>query len=82
MLLSELNESELSQVKKYLTLPQSEVNKRFEVLSEMVIEKLETMLVESDDETKIKINQTIDKIKSEKVDSMTLIKLKTLNENL
>jgi hypothetical protein len=80
--LSELNESELSQVKKYLTLPQSEVNKRFEVLSEMVIEKLETMLVESDDETKTKINQTIDKIKSEKVDSITLIKLKTLNENL
>lgn len=80
--LSELNESELSQVKKYLTLPSKEVVKRYEVLSEMVIEKLETMLVESDDETKVKINQTINKIKSEKIDSISLIKLKTLNENL
>lgn len=80
--LSELNESELSQVKKYLTLPKNEIVKRFEVLSEMVVEKLETMLIESDDETKVKINQTINKIKSEKIDSLSLIKLKTLNESL
>jgi len=80
--LSELNESDLTQVKKYLTFPQNEIVKRFEVLSEMVVEKLETMLVESDDETKVKINQTINKIKSEKIDSLSLIMLKNLNESL
>lgn len=80
--LSELNESELSQVKKYLTLPKDEVVKRYEVLSEMVVEKLETMVENSDEETKFKINQTIQKIKSDNIDSISLIKLKTLNESL
>lgn len=80
--LSELNESELNQVKKYLALPKSEISKRYEVLSEMVIEKLEDMMTESDNETKQKITETIGKIKSETIDSISLIKLKNLNENL
>ena len=80
--LSDLNESELNQVKKYLTLPKDEISKRYEVLSELVIEKLENMLVESDKETKEKITETISKIKNDTVDSISLIKLKTLNENL
>jgi hypothetical protein len=42
--LTDLNESELNQVKKYLTLPKNEISKRYEVLSELVIEKLENML--------------------------------------
>jgi hypothetical protein len=80
--LSDLNESELNQVKKYLTLPKNEISKRYEVLSELVIEKLESMLTESDNETKEKITETISKIKNDTIDSISLIKLKTLNENL
>lgn len=80
--LSDLNESELTQVKKYLTLPKNEISKRYEVLSELIIEKLENMLNESDNETKGKITETISKIKKDTVDSISLIKLKTLNENL
>lgn len=80
--LSDLNESELTQVKKYLTLPKNEISKRYDVLSELVIEKLENMLNESDNETKGKITETISKIKKDTVDSISLIKLKTLNENL
>jgi hypothetical protein len=80
--LSDLNESELNQVKKYLTLPKNEISKRYEVLSELVIEKLENMLTESDNETKEKITETISKIKNDTIDSISLIKLKTLNENL
>jgi len=80
--LSDLNESELNQVKKYLTLPKNEISKRYEVLSELIIEKLENMLTESDNETKEKITETISKIKNDTIDSISLIKLKTLNENL
>jgi len=80
--LSDLNESELNQVKKYLTLPKDEISKRYDVLSELVIEKLENMLSESDKETNEKITETISKIKNDTVDSISLIKLKTLNENL
>jgi len=80
--LLDLNESELNQVKKYLTLPKDEISKRYDVLSELVIEKLENMLSESDKETNEKITETISKIKNDTVDSISLIKLKTLNENL
>jgi hypothetical protein len=80
--LTDLNESELNQVKKYLTLPKNEISKRYEVLSELVIEKLENMLNESDVETKERISETISKIKNDTIDSISLIKLKTLNENL
>jgi hypothetical protein len=80
--LTDLNESELNQVKKYLTLPKNEISKRYEVLSELVIEKLENMLNESDVETKERITETISKIKNDTIDSISLIKLKTLNENL
>jgi CBS domain containing-hemolysin-like protein len=69
-------------VKKYLTLPKDEISKRYDVLSELVIEKLENMLSESDKETNEKITETINKIKNDTVDSISLIKLKTLNENL
>ena len=80
--LSELNESDLSQIKKYLTLSESELQKRYDVLSEMVIEKLENMSQTSDRETTNKITETINKIKADKVSSINLLKLKTLNENL
>jgi len=80
--LETLTESELSQIKKYRTLSESELNNRYEVLSEMVLEKLESISEESDGDTKLKIKETIDKIKNEKVDYISFFKLKSLNESL
>jgi len=48
----------------------------------MVIDKLETLSSNSDLQTKTKINETIEKIKTDKVDSVSLFKLKSLNETL
>jgi hypothetical protein len=80
--LSTLNESEVIEIKKYLTFSESELNKRYEVLSEIVIEKLEVLKNNSDIETSSKINETSDKIKSDKIDAVSLIKLKSLTESL
>ena len=80
--LSELNESELKEIHKYSTLTEQELKTRFDVLSEMVIEKLEKLSSNSDKETSAKITETINKIKSEEINSISLLKLKTLNENL
>jgi DNA-binding transcriptional regulator YiaG len=80
--LNNISESELKEIKKYSTLSQSELDKRYDVVSEMVIEKLENLSSKSDLVTKTKITETIDKIKNEKVDSVSLFKLKSLNEIL
>lgn len=80
--LENLTESDLEQIKKYSTLSESEISKRYEVLSEMVIEKLETISKNSDKETKSKIDETISKIKNDTMDSVSLLKLKNLNESL
>jgi len=80
--LSELNESELSEIKKYLTLTNEELNKKYEILSEVAISKLEKMKSENDKETSEKITETINKIKTEKIDSISLLKLKNLTEDL
>jgi len=80
--LNNISESELKEIKKYSTLSQSELDKRYDVVSEMVIEKLENLSTKSDSVTKTKITETIEKIKNEKVDSVSLFKLKSLNEIL
>lgn len=80
--LSTISESEQKEIKKYISLPQSEIIKRYEVLSEIAIEKLETIGEDSDDDVKLKINETIEKIKNENVDVISLVKLKSLTENL
>lgn len=80
--LGKIDVEQISEIKKYTSLSQEEVEKRFEVISEMVLEKLEKLSNESDKETKEKINETINKIKSEEVNYATLYKLKNLNETL
>lgn len=80
--LDTINESDLKEIKKYTSLSQSDLDKRYDVVSEMVIDKLETLLSNSDLQTKTKINETIEKIKTDKVDSVSLFKLKSLNETL
>jgi hypothetical protein len=80
--LESLNESDLEQVKKYLTLSKEEILSKYEILSELAIQKLETISSQSDVETKNKINETINKIKTGNVDSVSLLKLKNLTESL
>lgn len=80
--LSNLNESELKEIQKYSGLNQSELDKRYEVLSEMVIEKLEKLSEGSESDVKLRIQETIDKIKKDNVNSLSLVKLKGLNESL
>lgn len=80
--LSELNESDLKQIKKYLTLNEEELKTKYQVLSEIVVERLESLFEKSDKETKEKIKETISKILNSEIDSLSLLKLKSLNENL
>jgi hypothetical protein len=80
--LSKLDESEAKEVKKYINLSKSELEKRYEFLSEIAIEKLEVMSENSEPEVQTKINETINKIKNDNVDVVSLVKLKTLTGNL
>lgn len=80
--LSNLNESELKEIQKYSGLNQSELDKRYEVLSEIVIEKLEKLSEGSELDVKSRIQETIDKIKKDNINSLSLVKLKGLNESL
>lgn len=80
--LETLNESDLNNIKKYMSLTESEIKVRYDVLSEMVIEKLEKLSSTSDSDVKKSITETIEKIKTEPVDSVSLLKLKTLNDSL
>jgi hypothetical protein len=80
--LSQLSESEVGQIKKYTSLSKDELSKRYEVISEMVFEKLETISKSSDDETKQRIDETVRRIKTQDINTLSFIKLKSLNETL
>ena len=80
--LSQIDESDVKEIKKYISLSEEEIKKRYDVLSEMAIEKLEVMAENSEPEIKNKISETIERIKSDKIDAVSLIKIKNLNEDL
>jgi hypothetical protein len=80
--LSQLSESEVDQIKKYTSLSKDELSKRYEVISEMVFEKLETLSKSSDNETKQRIDETVKRIKTQDINTLSFIKLKSLNETL
>jgi len=80
--LSQLSESEVKQIKKYTSLSKDELNKRYEVISEMVFEKLEILSKSSDNETKQKIDETVKRTKTQDINTLSFIKLKSLNETL
>ena len=59
------------------------LNENFEPLKSSVISKLTSLKRDNNDyETGKRINETISKIKNDKIDLVSLIKLKTLNESL
>jgi hypothetical protein len=81
--LDSLTEGEKKQLNTLLTTPDDKLNKKYEFLKEDVIEKLETLLSESEDsETNVKINETIEKLQTENYDKLNYFKLKQLNENI
>ena len=80
--LLQLSESEVDQIKKYTSLSKDELSKRYQVISEMVFEKLETLSKSSDNETKQRIDETVKRIKTQDINTLSFIKLKSLNETL
>jgi hypothetical protein len=77
-----LNESEKKELVDFLKTDDKELEGNFEQLKESVAKKLETIKENSDSETKSRINETLEKVVSEKYDKFTYFKLKNLNENL
>ena len=80
--LMDLSEQELKTLNKYLTLSEGEIQNKYSVISEMTIEKLEEMKEVSDSETKSKIDETINRIKSDSPNQINLVRLKKLFNTL
>jgi hypothetical protein len=77
-----LNESEKKELVDFLKTDDKELEGNFEQLKESVSKKLETIKENADTETKSRINETLEKVVSERYDKFTYFKLKNLNENL
>lgn len=81
--INNLTESDKKELYNLLSQDDSELNKNFNSLKESVISKLSTLKEENSDfETGKRINETIEKVESEKYDKLTYFKLKNLNDNL
>jgi len=80
--LSNLSENELKTLNKYLTLTESEIVSKYDLLSEMTIEKLDELGSISDTSTKEKITETVERIKSEPKNQINLMKLRQLFNSL
>ena len=78
-----LEESDKKELISILSSDSTELEKEFEQIKEDVVKKL-TTLKESveDNETKTKVDETLEKINSEKVDKLSYFKLKNLKETL
>jgi len=74
-----------SDKKIFITLMKEDdnkLNKEFDVIKSDLIQKLETLKTNSDIETSNRIEESIEKIKSEKYDKLNYFKLKNLKENI
>lgn len=77
-----LNESEQKELINFLKSDDEELKSKFNSLKEDILTKLDTLKEGSDSETLTRINETINKISTEKYDKLTYFKLKGLKENL
>jgi len=77
-----LTESEKLDLRNLLSISENDLNERFISVQKDVIGKLESLKESSDEETKQKINETINKVLNEECDRVNYIKLKNLKENL
>jgi hypothetical protein len=78
----ELSEQELKSLNKYLTLSEGEIKNKYSVISEMVIEKLEELKDNSDSDIKTKIDETVERIKTDSPNQLNLVRLKKLFNTL
>jgi len=78
-----LNESEKTELTKLLSESDDVLSKQYDTIKESVVSKLNDMMnTESDISTQIRIDETLQKVISEKYDKLSYFKLKSLNENL
>lgn len=77
-----LNESEKKELIDFLNTDDSSLNNDFNEVKTQVINKLSNLKEGSDSETLSRINETIERVSSEKCDKFTIFKLKKLKENL
>jgi len=78
-----LNESDKKEIIKLLSEDDKELTIKFDTLKENVVDKLNAMKDSSEDNSvKVRIDETLTKVISEKYDKLTYFKLKSLNENL
>lgn len=80
--LMELSEQELKSLNKYLTLSEGEIKNKYSVISEMVIEKLEELKDNSNSDIKTKIDETVERIKTDSPNQLNLVRLKKLFNTL
>lgn len=78
---SNLSESQLFELKSILKLTKEELTEGIERLKNEIITKL-NLISESDEETKIKIQETKNRIEKTEIDSLSYYKLKKLSEGL
>jgi len=78
-----LSESEQKEFKQMLSVDDSELEPKYSEIKESVVEKLNEMYIQNHDMgTRKAINETIEKVSSEKYDKLNYYKLKTLHDNL
>lgn len=77
-----LNESDRKQIVKLFSTDERDLQGHYNIIKEEVIDKLTNHKENSDSETSKKIDETINKVKSEKFDRLNYVKLKSLNEQL
>lgn len=77
-----LNESDRKQIVKLFSADERDLQGHYNIIKEEVIDKLTNHKENSDSETSKKIDETINKVKSEKFDRLNYVKLKSLNEQL
>lgn len=81
--INSLTESEREELKTLIKEDDSRLEIKFESIKETTIKRLENMKnQESDNDVLNTINETINKIKSEKYNKLNYVKLKSLNENI
>jgi len=80
--LQNIDESERKEIKKILSLNEGELIQRFNILSEITIEKLEKTKKDVDEETQKQIDDVIGKIQKESINHISYVKLKELNQSL
>ena len=80
--MEDLNESEKKELLSLLSEDDSKLKENFDLVKDEVIVKLNNLKENSDESTLNRINETIQKVSSEKYDKLTYFKLKGLKETL